>query len=191
MMNIAFQAAQPTGKVSFNLALSDLPVAATLRNIRVTGVGVSFERSLDDASPVQYSTNFPHTPSNPVVSVGQTPADSKEPTAEQVKAVQAFELAKMARLNVTVSTPSQVLPGGLQYKRPAVFLANVRIQGGSGGDQEGVLSYDPACRGLSPFGSWTVSVDPNVVLYFQSANLITDNFINGLLLHLRLRAAMS
>ena len=187
----AFQGNSPTGKVGFSLDSSDIPTTSPLKSVRVTGIGVTFERSADDASPVQFTTGFPHTPSNPVVAVEQTPSPNQEPTNAQIAATQAFEVAKLARLNVTVATPAQSIPGGGNYNRPAVFLANVRIQGGSGGDQEAVLSYDPACRGLSPFGGWTLSIDPNVVTYFQSAGAVADSWITGLMFHLRLRASMT
>jgi hypothetical protein len=187
----AFTAPNPSGTVPFTLPNNALPISATQKNIRVIGIGLSVEHSPDDQSPLQFTSSFPHTPSNPVVAVGQTPAASQEPTPAQVTAAQAFELPKVARLNATITTPQQSAVGGGTYSRPKVFLPNVRIQGGSGGDLDPLLSYDATCRGLSPFGAWTISFDPNALAFYQSSTAITTNFISGLVLHLRLRGSLS
>lgn len=174
-MSAAFGGANPTGKLTFVLPGDSLPVAAVPSNIRAVGIGLTVEFTADDASPVQYITSFPPT-------IGaQTPA------------VEQFEIRKMARLNATVTTPAQTLQGGGTYSRPQVFLPNVRIQGGNGGDLEPVLSYDPACRGLNPFGSWTISFDPNAVEFFAvsiSQLQALNKQISGLILHLRLRCTL-
>lgn len=187
----AFTGGNPTGVVSFTLPNNSLPISVAQTNIRVIGIGLSVEHSQDDASPIQYITGFPHTPSVPNVPVNQTPADSNEPTLKQIEKAQEFELPRMARLHATVTTPAQVMQGGTTYSRPRVFLANVRIQGGSGGDLEPVICYDPACRGLNPFGKWSITFDPNIVAFYQSAAAITDTWITGLILHLRLRGTLS
>lgn len=187
----AFSGTAPTGKLTFNLTAAALPMSATADNIRVVGVGLLVERSEDDASPVQFQTSFPHTPSNPVVTVGTTPAASQEPTSAQIAFIQQFERARVARLNAIVVTPQQKLPSGLTYSRPSLFLPNIRLQGGSSGDLEPMLNYDATCRGLYPFGSWTISFDSNALAFFQSNARITPNWVTGVILHLRLRAAIT
>ncbi|MCP3442007.1 hypothetical protein [Bradyrhizobium sp. CCGUVB14] len=190
-MNAAFATATPTGSVSFTLPNTCLPIAVGQSNIRVVGLGLSVEHSQDDASPLQYTTNFPHTPSNPAVAVGQTPAPSQEPTPQQIGAAQQYESIRLARLNATITTPAQTKQGGGSYSRPKVFLSNVRIQGGGGGDLEPILSYDPACRGLNPFGAWTIAFDPTAVAFFQANAPIPINWVTGLILHLRLRGTLN
>jgi len=171
-ISAAFVGASATGKLKFTLPNNSLPVAAVPSNIRVIGIGLTVEYSPDDASPVQYTPGFPA-------------ASSAQPAV-----VEKFETLKMARLNATVATPLQTLQGGGTYSRPQVFLPNVRIQGGNGGDLEPVLSYDPACRGLNPFGSWTISMDKNAIAFFATTTQQTDTQITGLILYLRLRGTL-
>src|ERR1700722_11194091 len=169
----AFTGSNPTGKLTFTLPNNSLPIAGVPSNIRVIGIGLTVEYSIDDASPVQYIPGFPPT------------------IANQPAAVEPFEIRKMARLNATVTTPVQTLQGGGTYSRPQLFLPNVRVQGGNGGDLEPLLSYDPGCRGLNPFGSWTVLVDPNAVEFFAASTpQLPNNQIKGLILHLRLRGTL-
>jgi hypothetical protein len=197
----AFGPNAPTGMVTFTLPSTALPIKATPTNVRVIGIGITVEHSPDDESPVQYTTGFPQTPSVPNVAPPNTPQNNPAPTPQQIEAAQLFELPRVARLNVTVTTPVQ---GAAGYSRPKVFLPNVRIQGGGGGDQEPILSYDPACRGLYPFGIWTLSFDPNAVAFYSSINQISpfgwvnkysqppwNSWITGLILHLRLRCTLS
>jgi hypothetical protein len=169
----AFVGASATGKLTFKLPNNSLPVVAAPSNIRVIGIGLTVEYSPDDASPVQYIPGFPATPS------------------AQPAVVERFENSKMARLNATVATPMQTLQGGGTYSRPQVFLPSVRIQGGNGGDLEPVLSYDPACRGLNPFGSWTISMDKNAIAFCATTTQQTDSQISGLILYLRLRGTLA
>ena len=178
-----------SGTVSFSLDTSVLPFSSLPNALRVVGVGLSVERGPDDASPLQYSTGFPHTPSNPVVGVGQTPAPSQEPTPSQISAAQVFEAARMARLNATVTSPPQQYPGApTKYQRPPILLPSVRIQGGAGGDAEPRLSFSPACHNILPFaGQWTIQMDPNAIEYYQSNGIISNNWITGIVFYLRLR----
>jgi hypothetical protein len=165
---------QFSGKLSFPLPVDALPVGATATNIRTLGVGLSVEFSRDDASPVEYITGFPGLPAN----------------AQQTTKAQAFEQNKMARLNATITTPTQTMQGGATYSRPPVFLANVRVQGGNGGDLEPALCYDPACRGLNPFGRWTISFDLHSLEIFPG-DASVENLIKGFILHLRLRGNLA
>jgi hypothetical protein len=178
-----------SGTINFSLDTSVLPFSSLPGALRVVGVGLSVERGLDDASPLQYTTGFPHTPSNPVVGLNQTPAPSQEPTAAQISAAEAFEGPRMARLNATVTSPPQKYPGAMNtYQRPPIFLPSVRIQGGSGGDLEPRLSFSPACHNILPFvGQWAIQMDPNAIEYYQSNGTISNNWINGLIFYLRLR----
>jgi hypothetical protein len=171
----AFTSANATGQLTFELKSDALPVAAVPTNVRVVGIGLTVEFTLDDASAVQYAQSFPQA-------VGGQPGF-----------VEKFENRKMARLNATVTTPAQTLQGGGTYLRPQLFLANVRIQGGTGGDLEPLLSYDPACRGLNPFGWWTIFVDPNAVEFFATSTSsppLPNKEIQGVILHLRLRGKL-
>lgn len=172
--------ASPTGKVMFSLSEDALPFGTMPQNIRVVAIGLSVEYSIDDASPPQYESAYPSS----------QPGDST-PTEGQRNAVRHFEAIKMARLNATIQTPAQTIPTVGTYSRPPVFLSNVRIQGGSGGDLEALLSPDPACRNASPFGNWMVSLDPNILAHFQSDTPLKDDWITGLVLHLRLRGSAS
>jgi hypothetical protein len=177
----AFSGATPTGNVSFTLSADALPFTVVPTNVRVIGIGLTVEHSQDDAGPVQYAATYPGTP------VTRTQPD---PTPAQVSAVQALEVPKMARLSATITTPQQTLAGGGNYKRPGVLLSNVRLQGGSGGDMEPQLSYDPGCRNLNPFGLWTIAVNSNALGWYQTAGGFPDNWISGLILHLRLRGSL-
>jgi hypothetical protein len=177
-----------SGTVSFSLDTTVLPFSSLPAALRVVGVGLSVERGPDDLSPLQYTTGFPHTPSNPVVGLGQTPAPGQEPTPQQVSAAQTFEAARMARLNATVTSPPQQYPGATNtYQRPPILLPSVRIQGGGGGDLEPRLSFSPACHNILPFGPWTIQIDPNAIEYYQSNGTISANWLTGLVFYLRLR----
>jgi len=178
-----------SGTVSFSLDSTVLPFASLPSALRVVGVGLSVERGSDDASPLQYTSGFPHTPSNPVVAVGQTPAASQEPTPAQVTAAQVFEGVRMARLNATVTSPPQQYPGAInKYQRPPILLPSIRIQGGAGGDLEPRLSFSSACHNIVPFtGQWTIQMDPNAIEYYQSNGTIPANWVAGLIFYLRLR----
>jgi hypothetical protein len=190
-MNTAFAQAHPTGLVSFKLDAILLPFNNLSNDIRVIGVGLSVERSQDDASPVQYATTFANAAPKPVVPVGQTPQYDLNPPATQVSSVRDFEGPRLGRLNAMLTSPQQTTPGVGAYQRPTVCLSNVRIQGGTSGDFEPALSYDPACRNLSPYGKWTIQLDPNVIEYYQSDTAINDSWITGLILYLRLRGTTS
>jgi hypothetical protein len=174
-----------SGTVSFSLDTSVLPFSSLPGALRVVGVGLSVERGPDDASPLQYTTGFPHTPSNPVVGLNATPAPSQEPTPQQVSAAQAFEGPRMARLNATVTSPPQKYPGAMNtYQRPAILLPSVRLQS----DLEPQLSFSPACHNILPFvGQWTIQMDPNAIEYYQSNGSIPANWVTGLIFYLRLR----
>lgn len=176
----AFSGGNPTGSVTFTLTPDALPYPSALvpHNIRVIGVGLTVEHSQDDASPPQFAKTYPSTPFQ---------SKDPDPSDNQKTAVETFEQVKMSRLNAIVNTPSQSVPDVGSYSRPSIYLTNVRIQGGSGGDLEPTLSYDPGCHNLSPFGSWTIIIDPNILVFFQTASAISDSWITGLVLHLRLR----
>jgi len=179
-----------SGTVTFKLDPTVLPFSSLPGALRVVGVGLSVERGPDDVSPLQYTTGFPHTPSNPVVAVNQTPAPSQEPTPQQINAAQAFEGPRMARLNATVTSPPQQYPGAANtYQRPPILVPNVRIQGGMSGDLEPRLSFSPACHNILPFvnGQWTIQMDRNAIEYYQSNGTISSNWITGLIFYLRLR----
>jgi hypothetical protein len=181
----AFTGGSPTGKITFTLTSDALPFPALLEQIRIVGVGLSVEHSMDDASPVQYSGTFPKSPQAP------TPPGPNVPSDDQIAAVRTFEKIRMARLNATITTPQQTAPGVGTYSRPTLFLSNVRIQGGSGGDLEPALSLDPGSRNASPFGAWTITIDRNALEFYQSAGQLPDDWIAGLVLHLRLRASVA
>jgi hypothetical protein len=187
-MKAAFTNAGASGSVNFVLDASVLPFGVVPTALRVVGVGLTVEHDKYDAVPVQYSPGFPHTPSNPVVQVGQTPAASQEPTQAQADYAQTFAERRLARLNATITSPPQATPGAANaYQRPPILLPQVRIQGGMSGDLEPQLCYDPACRNLSPFGKWTVSINPNLIDYYLSSGVLTDTWVDGLILYLRLR----
>jgi hypothetical protein len=186
-MDIAFAQAKPTGAVSFQLDDSVLPFRIPTRDLRVVGIGLSVECSQDDVLPVQYTSNFKNAPAKKVVAVGQTPDYDVKPPQDQVDSVRTFELPKFGRLNATVTSPVQKVFGSVEYRRAPILLSNIRIQGGASGDAEPILSYDPACKNLSPLGRWSVRFDRNVIEYFQSQSAITNSWIKGLILHLRLR----
>jgi hypothetical protein len=169
---------KPTGQVTFTLSDDILPFRSTPQHVRVIGVGLSVEGLIDDASPVQYATD-----------PRKYNSTADEPTSAQVQETEGIEKRKMGRLSATVLTPAQTVPGVGQYWRPALFLANIRFQGGAGGDLEPGLSFDSGCHNLSPFGAWTVSFDQNVLEFFQTATQLGDLSISGLILHLRLRGS--
>jgi hypothetical protein len=186
----AFGGASPSGSVKFTISADSLSLFSSATGIRVTGIGLAVESSPDAASPVQFAQNFPHTPTNPPPKQGETPPPNPEPTQDQVNFTRNFESLRLARLNATISSPGQAMADGTPYTRPPMFLSNVRIYGGSSGDQEATLSYDPPIRGLNPLGDWSVKFDPNVVAFYQSAAAITDAWVTGLVLHLRVRASI-
>jgi hypothetical protein len=183
--------APPTGSVSFILDSTVLPFASLSNDLRVIGIGLTIERGRDDASPVQYTADFVNAAPKPVVGVGSTPMYDMNPPQGQVAAVQNFVGPKVGRLNAMLTSPRQTMPGGQMYQRPTILLANVRIQGGTSGDLEPVLCYDAVCRNLNPNGSWTIRIDPNVIEYYQSTMKISDDWITGLILYLRLRGTVS
>jgi len=177
----AFTGATPTGFVNFPLSADVLPFSVVPDNIRVVGIGLTVEHSQDDAGPVQYASTYPGTP------VTRTQVD---PMPGQVTAVQALEVPKMARICATITTPQQKMAGGAGYMRPAILLTNVRLQGGSAGDLEPQLSYDPGCRNLNPFGAWVIALNPKALGWYQSGAGFPDDWIKGLILHLRLRGSL-
>jgi hypothetical protein len=189
-MKTAFGHANPTGLVSFGIDATLLPFGLG-NDLRVIAVGLSVERSQDDANPVQYTPGFANPTPKPIAAVGQTPQYDANPPAAQVNSVRDFEAPRLGRLNATIVSPQQTTPGGSYYQRPSVCVPNVRIQGGTSGDLEPVLSYDLACRNLLPFGKWAVQLDPKVIEYYQSDAPINDTWITGLVLYLRLRATAS
>lgn len=176
----AFSGSAPTGSVNFTLTADVLPFTVLPSSIRVVGIGLTVEHSQDDAGPVQYAPNYPGTP------VNRTEPD---PTSGQKSFVQTLEPPKMTRLNATITTPKQAIAGGGSYKRPEVLLSNVRLQGGTGGDLEPQLSYDPGCRNLNPFGPWTITINPNALGWYPSDTGFPNDWIKGLILHLRLRGS--
>jgi hypothetical protein len=188
-MGTTFSQATPT--VSFTLDASVLPFSSFTSDLRVIGIGISVERGQDDASPIQYAASFANAAPKPVVGVGQTPTYDMNPPAGQVGSVRTFEGPKVARLNATLTSPPQTTPGVGAYQRPGILLANVRIQGGTSGDLEPLLSFDAACRNLKPYGGWTIRFDPNAIEYYQSNAVIKDDWVTGLILHLRLRGTVS
>lgn len=190
-MDVAFAQAKPTGVVSFQLDNSVLPFRIAAKDLRVVGIGLSVECSQDDVLPVQYTSKFKNAPTKPIVAIGQTPAFDVNPPQDQVDSVRTFELPKFGRLNATVTSPAQKVFDSVEYQRAPVLLSNVRIQGGASGDAEPNLSYDAACKNLSPLGRWSVRFDRNVIEYFQSRSAITNNWITGLILHLRVRVTVS
>ena len=190
-MNTAFGQATPTGLVNFTLDASVLPFSNLASDLRVVGVGLSVERSQDDASPVQFVSTFANAAPKPVVSPGNTPQYDQNPPPSQVKSVRDFEAAKVGRLNATITSPRQTTPNVGTYQRPGILLSNVRIQGGVSGDLEPVLSFDSACHNLTPYGKWTIQFDPNVIEYYQSDTVINASWITGLILYFRLRGTVS
>jgi hypothetical protein len=187
----AFTGPTPTGQVSFVLDSTVLPFPSLSNDLRVVGVGLTVERSQDDASPVQYSTGFMNAAPKPVVGVGATPSYDATPPTPQVQSVRKFVGPKVGRLNAMLTSPQQTMPGGQMYQRPGILLANVRLQGGASGDLEPALSYDPACHNLNPYGNWSIQIDPNVIEYYQNIAAIPDDWITGLILYLRLRGTVS
>jgi hypothetical protein len=167
-------------QLPFALAADALPFAATLAALRVIGIGLSLVHSIDDAVPLEYTNDFPPgtTPPNPAATHGQ-----------QVPVARNYMEPKWARFNAVVQTPDQnVQPVGT-YKRPPVLLANVRLEGGTSGDLEPSPTLDPCSHNISPFGSWTVALDLKDVVWYPNDGgpQPIANFINGLILHLRLR----
>jgi hypothetical protein len=165
-------------KVSFSLPAGAIPIVGTLYHARVLGLGLSVEFSTDDQSPLQFTSGFPAGVAN------------QPPPQGQLDATKKYEARKMARLNATVTSPPQSKLGGGAYSRPKLFVPNIRIQGGSGGDAEPVLSYDLACRGLNPFGTWTLAFDRNLVEYYPGAPPLDATAIVGVILHLRIRTTL-
>jgi hypothetical protein len=183
--------AKPTGVVNFGLVEAALPFRVPVSDIRVVALGLSVECSSDDVLPVQFTSKFSNAPPKPIVSIGQTPTYDANPPKDQVDSVRNFELPKYGRLNAAVISPAQKMFGSVEYHRPPILLSNVRIQGGASGDAEPNLSFDPACKNMSPIGQWSLRFDKNVIEYFNSQAAITNNWITGLVLHLRLRVTTS
>ena len=194
-INSAFTQKNPTGQVTFTLGIKALPLAMQQLSLRLIAIGVSVERSKDDASPVQYASDFENAAPYPAVNAGTTPGYDKTPPSGQVKSVRQFERAKMARLNGVLVSPQQSISCEdiaffkvcRSYQRPKIFLTNIRIQGGYIGDLEPILNYDLACHNLDPFGTWTLQLDPVAIEYWASSHVLNDSWISGLILHLRLR----
>jgi hypothetical protein len=171
-----------------------LPFATPPTSLRVTAVGLSVECSPDDFSPMQYMNKYPGDQPPTPVAVNTKPAISEQPTADQVNFAQGVEQKKVGRLNATLNSPAQAYPTGPKttqsYQRPPIFLTNVRMQGGTGGDTEPALSSDPAAHNLYPVGTWNLSIDPDTVVFFPIGIVIpASKWVNGLILHLRLRGA--
>jgi hypothetical protein len=172
----AFNGAQPTGKVTFALTDDALPFGNAPQSLRITGVGVSVQHAADDASPVQYSESFPAAAvSQPV------------PTGDQRAAVAKVEKVRMAKLNAIITLPVQTVPSAGSYSRPPLYLSNIRLQVGS--DLEPATTFDPAGRNASPFGNWSITFDRNVLTFFQTNDQFPDDWITGIVLHLRLRGS--
>lgn len=180
------------GGLSFTIDADCLPFVAPPTSLRVAAIGLSVEYSKDDFSPLQYMQTFPNFQPPAPVGIGVTPPKSTEPTSGEYGLAQSTEQKKIARLNATVLSPPQQYPvsstATQTYQRPPVFLTNVRMQGGSGGDLEPLLSFDPAAHNLSPLGTWTISMDPNTIVFFPTGQ-IPANWIQGVIFHLRLRGS--
>jgi hypothetical protein len=169
-----------------------LPFAKPPASLRVTALGLSVEFSSDDFSPMQYMTKYPGDQPPTPVAVNTKPAISDKPTNDQIAFAQGVEQKKVARLNATLKSPAQNYPTGpstiQSYQRPSIYLTDVRMQGGTGGDMEPTLSSDPAAHNLCPAGTWNLYLDPNATVFFPTgAN--PANWITGLILYLRLRGA--
>jgi hypothetical protein len=107
-----------------------------------------------------------------MVPVEYTASWSNGPQATMDSTAINYETPRFARLNAVIQTPPQTDAHGRSYSRPPVLLPNVRIQGSGSGDGEPALSGDPACRNVDPLsGKWR-------------------NWLTGLILHLRVRAAV-
>lgn len=183
------------GGLSVPIDADCLPFNTPPTLLRVVGVGLTVEYSLDDFSPMQYMASFP----------GTTNAASTVPTQPEIKFAQQTEQNKVARLNATVISPPQTYPGAPgahpTYQRPPIFLTNVRLQGGTGGDMEPMLCTDPAAHNLNPMGSWTILMDPNTLVFFPfgpgepalpySEPSPSAKWVAGIILFLRLRGATS
>jgi hypothetical protein len=173
-----------SGLPAFTIDADCLPFNTPPTLLRVVGVGLTVEYSADDFSPMQYMQGFP----------GTTNAASTVPTQPEITFAQQAEQRKVARLNATLISPPQAYPGAPgahpTYQRPPIFLTNVRLQGGTGGDMEPTLSADPAAHNLNPLGPWTISMDLNTIVFFPTGK-IPANWVKGVILYLRLRGTTS
>jgi hypothetical protein len=168
---------------AFTLAADSLPFSVTFAALRVVGIGLSLVHSIDDAVPFEYTQDFPPDAASP-------PNPTAAHTAQVPKA-RLYTEPKWARFNAVVKTPPQNVASVGSYARPPVLLANVRLQGGTGGDLEPTLSMDPGAHNINPFGSWSVSVDLKDVVWYgnDSTPQAVSTLVSGLILHLRLRGS--
>ena len=187
----------PQKGVNITIDPGCLPFATPPTSLRVTAVGLTAEYSADDFSPMQFMSGYPGDQPPTPTAVGVKPAISNQPTTGpngQVGFAQGIEQKKVGRLNATLKSPAQSYPTGptttQSYQRPPIFLTDVRMQGGNGGDLEPVLSFDPAAHNLYPVGTWNLCMDPNTIVFFP-AGQIPANWVKGAILYLRLRGATS
>ena len=182
----------PQKGVDIKIDTGCLPFATPPTSLRVTAVGLSAEYSADDFSPMQFMSTYPGDQPPTPVALNTKPAISDKPTTDQINLAQGIEQKKVGRLNATLKSPAQSYPTGpstnQSYQRPPIFLTDVRMQGGTGGDLEPALSFDPAAHNLYPIGTWNLCMDPNTIVFFP-AGQISANWIKGLILYLRLRGA--
>jgi len=186
----------PQKGVDITIDAGCLPFATPPTSLRVTAVGLSVEYSPDDFSPIQFMSGYPGDQPPTPTSVGVPPAISNKPTTSpnggQVGFAQGIEQKKVGRLNAMLKSPPQSYPTGptstQSYERPPIFLSNVRMQGGTGGDLEPALSMDAAAHNLYPVGKWNLYMDANAIAFFPTGQN-PANWIKGLILYLRLRGA--
>ncbi|WP_156444423.1 hypothetical protein [Burkholderia sp. MSMB1826] len=166
-----------SGTVSFQLPIDSLPFSANLRAIRIIGIGLTVTHAQEDAYPTEYLNGYPSAYS-----------DAEQQTKRTLTG--AATEAKRARLNATVQLPAQKSAFQDTYSRPPIFLANVRLQGGTSGELEPDITTDPGCRNANPFGqTWSISFDKRSILWYASASEPgTRSWVTGLILHLRIRA---
>jgi hypothetical protein len=174
-----------TYRIPFTLSQNQLPMPGLPSDLRVLGIGLSFLHDMSDYLPVQFADPWDHAEIPiPVQGAG---IRNPEPTVFQIRDARITMRLRTSRINATLTTPKQ---RGIasDYARPKVYLSNVRMEGGLDGDIETPLSYDPACRNLSPFGEWRIDISQTAVTNETDATVpFPTEWIAGLVLHLRVR----
>jgi hypothetical protein len=160
------------GLLKFNLQQDALPASMKDVPIRIIALGISVQQSADDEVPIDHVASYPSAAG--AINDGEKNAARLETGY------------RTARIGAVVQPPPQTIETH-SYKRPQVFLPEVRLFGGMSGDTDPKLSYDPACRNIKPFGDWTISLDQLPLVFAVTDDLMTWKWVNNVIIHLRVR----
>jgi hypothetical protein len=163
-------------RFDFKLTEKHLPTQVAWARLRVIGVGLSLNPAMNRAVPINYAD-----------------ADLVDPKGHLNQAV-GFQEPRLDRFNAVIHTPEQQFENTgkkYKYRRPAVVLANVRMQGGANGDLEPMIVSDASIRGTKFTDSnWTIRLDLREIPWFSTVERGqqgADQLIRGFILHLRIR----